>query len=248
MARQALTDCAYFVGSLELTGQSNRVSFDAMVEELECTTFGSGGNREYVGGLESVSISGGGFIDLANVYDVEQFHFDNRRELVPHTIGVSNSGSAVAAKAYLTKALDTSLKAGNDVGQLFGWELSATGSAKSGYGKFLWSPATAVTSTADGTAVEIGAIPDGKHALATLHVLARSGSAALTAVLESDADADFDGSETARISFTQASGVGSQFGSVAGPITDTHWRAALTVSGTGSLTIAIAVGVSLFAV
>lgn len=247
MSRQALTDCAYFVGSMELTGQSNRVSYDAMVDELDCTTFGSGGHREYVGGLESVSISGGGFIDLGNVYDVEQYHFDNRRELVPHTIGVSNAGSAVAAKAYVANSLDTTIKATTETGQLFGWELSATGSAKSGHGKFLWSPATAVTSTADGTAVEIGAVPDGKYALATLHVLARSGSAALTAEIESDVDGDFN-SATTRISFTQMSAVGSQFGMVAGPITDDHWRAALTVSGSGSLTIAIAVGISLFAV
>lgn len=248
MSRQALTDCAYFVGSMELTGQSNRVSYDAMVDELDCTTFGSGGHREYVGGLESVSISGGGFIDLGNVYDVEQYHFDNRRELVPHTIGVSNAGSAVAAKAYVANSLDTTIKATTETGQLFGWELSATGSAKSGHGKFLWSPSTAVTSTADGTAVEIGAVPSGKFALATLHVLARSGSASLTATIESDADADFDGSETTRVSFDSVSAVGYQFKTVAGPITDTHWRAALTVSGTGSLTIAIAVGISLFAV
>lgn len=248
MAREALIDVAYFVGSMELTGQSNRLSFDSMVEEVECTTFGSGGNKEYTGGLESASITGGGFIDLGNVYDIQQFRFDNKRELVPHTIAQSNSGAAVAAPAYVVKALDTSLKATADVGQLFGWEISATGSSRTGYGKFLWSPATTVTSTTDGTAVEIGAVPAGKAALASLHVLARSGTASLTAVLESDADADFDGSETARITFDAMSAVGAQFKAVDGPITDTHWRAVLTVSGSGALTVVIAVGVSLFAV
>lgn len=246
--RQALLDCAYHVGSIELTGQSNRLSYDASVAELEGTTFGSGGAKEVFGGLETAALNGGGFVDLGSVYDADQFRHANGRSILPHTIGPSNSGSAVAAPAYVVKSLSTSIKVTHQVGELIGWELAASGSSRSGYGAYLVSPSTAITSTTDGTAVEIGAVPSGKSALATLHVLARSGTATLDAVIESDADADFDGSESTRITFSQMSGVGSQFLSVAGPITDTHWRAALTVGGTGSLTVVIALGISLFAV
>lgn len=246
--RQALLNCAYHVGAVDLTGQSNRVSFDATVEELDGTTFGDNGYKTVFGGLETADVSGGGFVDLGSAHDAAQFRQTNGRTLLPHTIGPSNSGSAVAAPAYVVKSLFTSLKIVNQVGQLVQWEAAAAGSSRTGYGAYLWSPATAVTATADGTAVEIGAVPAGKAALATLHVLARSGTATLDAVIESDADADFDGSETTRITFTQMSAVGSQFQSVAGPITDTHWRAALTVGGSGSLTVVIALGISLFAV
>lgn len=247
--RQALLDCAYHVGSIELTGQSNRLSYDASVAELEGTTFGSGGAKEVFGGLETASLSGGGFVDLGSVYDADQFRHANGRSILPHTIGPSNSGSAVGAPAYVVKSLSTSIKVTHQVGELIGWELAASGSSRSGYGAYLVSPSTAITSTTGGTAVEIAAVPSGKAALGALHVLARSGTATLDATIESNVDADFDGgSPTTQITFSQMAGVGSQFLSQPGPITDTYWRAVLTVGGSGSLTVVIALGISLFAV
>ena len=243
-----MRSCAYHVGSIELTGQSNRLSLDAEVAELEGTTFGDSGNKTVFGGIESASITGGGFVDLGSVYDAEQFRRTRTRELLPHTIGPSNSGSAVGATAYVVKALATSLRATNQVGELVQWELNASGSSRTGYGAYLWSPATSVTTTADGTAVLVGAVASGKAGLATLHVLERTGTATLDVVIESDATDAFSGSETSRITFAQASAVGSQFKSVDGPITDTYWRAALTVGGSGSLTIVVGFGISLFAV
>lgn len=246
--KEVWRSAAYFVGAVDLTSQTNRLDFEASVEEKECTTFGSGGAREYVGGLEMASISGGGYVDYGGAYDVDRQVYNDRRLLLPHTIGPSNAGSAVAATAYVVKSLTTSLKVFTQVGEVLPWEISASGSSRSGRGKFLVSPVSAITSSTNGTAVEIGAVPSGHSALATLHCLARSGTATLDVELESDEDADFDGSETTRIVFDQVSGVGAQFKSAAGPITDTHWRAAMTVSGSGSLTVVIAVGVSLFAV
>jgi hypothetical protein len=246
MARETLLNCAYFVGGVDLSSQSNRISFESMVAEVDATTFGSNGSKEVVGGIESVNVSGGGYVDFGSASDVERESLANGRLLLPHSIGPSNSGAAVGARALVVKSLTTNIKLYGEVGALAPWEAQASGSSKSGYGKFLWTPSVEVTATTDGTAVEIAAVPSGKHALATLHVLARSGTATLDAVIESDVDANFDGSETTRITFTQMSAVGYQFQSVAGPITDTFWRAVLTVGGTGSLTIAIALGISQF--
>lgn len=246
MAIASLLSCAYFVGGVDLTSQANRVDLDAMVAELDGTTFGDDGNKTVFGGLESATVSGGGYVDFGSVADVERESYANGRLLLPHTIGPSNSGAAVAAKAYVVKSLSTSVKLYGQVGELVPWEVSAASSSKTGHGKFLAVPSTTISATGDGTAVEIAAVPDGKYALATLHVLSRTGTATLDVVIESDVDADFDGSETSRITFTQMSAVGSQFKSVAGPITDTFWRAAFTVGGSGTLTVAVALGISLF--
>jgi hypothetical protein len=246
MALAAMTGCAYFVGGADLTSQSNRLSLDAMVAELDGTTFGSNGVKEVFGGLESAAITAGGFVDFGSVSDVEQETYNDGRLLLPHTFGVSNSGAAVAAKAYVVKSLSTDIKLYGQVGELVPWDLTAAGSSKTGIGKFLAVPSTTISATGDGTAVQIGAVADGKYALASLHVLSRTGTATLDAVIESDVDSNFDGSETSRITFTQMSAVGSQFGSVAGPITDTYWRATFTVGGSGTMTVAIALGISLF--
>lgn len=48
---------AYFVGAVDLTGQTSRLHFEASVEEKECTTFGSGGAKEVVGGLEEGNVT-----------------------------------------------------------------------------------------------------------------------------------------------------------------------------------------------
>lgn len=246
MAREALTGAAYFVGGVDLTGQTNRIDLDFMVAELDGTCFGDGGNKTVFGGIESATVNGGGFVDFGSVADVERESYDNGRLLLPHTVGSSNSGAAVGAKAYVVKSLGTSVKLYGQVGELVPWEASAAGSSKTGHGKFLAVPSTTISATGNGTAVQIAAVPTGKYALATLHVISRTGTATLDAVVQSDVDANFDGSETTRITFSQASAVGSQFGSVAGPITDTYWRARFTVGGAGTLTVAIALGISVF--
>lgn len=245
MTKEIWRSSAYFVGAVDLTSQTSRLDFEAMVEEKDITTFGSGGAKEVIGGLESAHLSGGGYVDFGHAYDIDREAYTNRRAILPHTVGPSNSGSAVAATAYVVKSLSTSIKLLTTVGEVLPWEVSASGSSQSGKGAFLVSPATAVTTTTNGTAVQVGAVTSGKRMLATLHVLARSGTATLDAVVQSDDNSGMT-TPTAQITFTQMNATGAQFASVAGPITDSYWRAALTVGGTGSLTVVLAVGVSLF--
>lgn len=247
MAREILRGCAYHVGGADLTSQTNRVDVESTVTAMPVTTFGSGGEEELIGGLEKVTVSAGGFVDFGHAWDAEREAYSNRRALMAHTVGLSNSGSAVAARAIVLKALRTNMKFFTEVGNPLPWDVSASGSSKLGYGNYLVSPSSAISTTADGTAVEVGAVPAGKHALATLHVIATTGSPTLDVTIESDDTADFDGSETTRLTFSQATAVGDQFRSVAGPITDTYWRAVLTFGGTGSITVVVAVGISLFA-
>lgn len=245
MAKQVLRGVVYFVGGADFSSQGNQLSLESMVEEKDVTTWGSGGAKEVIGGLESVSISGAGYVNFGSTWDVDREAYDGKRLLVPHTIGPSNSGYAVAAPAYLVKALSTSIKLFTSVGEVLPWSLSASGSSQTGHGAFLYSPAAAVTATGNGTAVQVGAVPSGKSMLAALHVLATTGSPTLDVVIQSDDNSGMT-TPTDRITFAQATAKGSQFLSLAGPITDTYWRAKLTFGGTGSITIAVAAGVSVF--
>lgn len=245
MAKQVWTGVAYFVGDANLTSQGNQLSFESMVEEKDVTTWGSGGAKEVIGGLESVAITGGGFVDYGSAWDADREFYDGKRLVVPHSIGPSNSGYAVAAPAYVVKALGTDIKLFTSIGEVLPWSLSASGSSQTGHGAFLYSPASAITGTGNGTAVQVGAVASGKSMLAALHVVATTGSPTLDVVVQSDDNSGMT-SATDRITFTQATAKGSQFKSVAGAITDDYWRVKLTFGGTGSITVAVAVGVSLF--
>lgn len=247
MTRQALTGVAYFVGGVDLSNQSNRIDVETQVAQINCTTFGSGGAAEYIGGLETVTISGGGPLETGTAYDVEREAYDGKRLILPHTIGPSNSGSAVAAKAHITKALRTTQKFYGNIGDAQSWEVQAQGSSSLASGAFLVSPATAVSSTANGTAVQVGAIADGKVGYASIHVLAATGSPALDVIVASDDASNFL-SGTTRFTFSQKTAAGQyEVLTLAGPVTDDWWRAGMTFGGTGSLTIVVAFGISLFA-
>ena len=70
-----------------------------------------------------------------------------------------------------------------------------------------------------------------------------SGQASMTLKIQSDDNSGMS-SPTDRItSFTAATGTGYQWGSVAGAITDDYWRCVYTITGTGTITFAVAAGI-----
>ena len=78
-----------------------------------------------------------------------------------------------------------------------------------------------------------------------LHVLSVAGTSTptLTVIVQSDDNAGFT-TPTTRISFTAATAVGAQWGSVAGALTDDYWRISYTISGTNPVfAFAVSAGV-----
>lgn len=92
-----------------------------------------------------------------------------------------------------------------------------------------------VVATGNGAIFQLGAVGALQKMYAALHVLApiAGTTPTLNVTLQSAATGGF-GSPTTRITFAQASGIGSQWGTPAvGPITDQFWRVTFTVGGTG---------------
>ena len=81
---------------------------------------------------------------------------------------------------------------------------------------------------------------------AALHVLSASGtSPTLDVVLQSDDNSGFS-SAVSRITFTQATGITSQWSTLAGAQTDDYWRASYTIGGsaTPTFTFALVIGIA----
>jgi hypothetical protein len=89
-----------------------------------------------------------------------------------------------------------------------------------------------VTASGNGTGFQLGPVAATQRVWAAVHFLTAGGTTpSITARVESDDNAGFT-TPTTQITFTAATAKGGQFASLLGPVTDTYWRCAWTVSGT----------------
>jgi hypothetical protein len=100
------------------------------------------------------------------------------------------------------------------------------------------------SASGNGDARELGAVSSEQSLYGVLHVLAVEGTdPTLDVVVQSD-DASGFASGVTRLTFPQQVQPGAVFLSAAGPITDTYYRAALTIGGEdAAFLIALAVGI-----
>lgn len=240
MAVQVLTDALVLVNGADLSGNSNKVSVDASVEELDSTTFASGGWHEKVGGLASSEFMVEGFWDVGTTVKP-----DNRlwTDLGTVAAWTATPAAAVGTVAYFGNVLSGSYGVGGEVGTLAPFAARGMGSGRITRGELLHSPGAARTTTGTTTGVQLGALSSAQAMRAALHVCSVAGTTpTLDVTLQSSATQG--GSYTDRITFSTASDVTSEIGSYAGAQTNTWWRVSYTIAGTGpSFLFAVAAGI-----
>lgn len=248
MAIGPLFNCRLFAGGADLTSRSNVVNLNTEVEEINVTTFkpegdANSGWKEVIAGLRSSTLEASGFWEAGDPAKVDDNNWSGLGSVEAITVGPD--GAAVADLAWVMQGLRMRYQVLGDVAQAAPWSANASGNGPLARGVMLNAPTTTLTTTTDGTAVEYIAASSTQRLYANLHVLTTSGESPLmTVIIESDVDANFDGSETTRITFTEVSEVGSEYKSVAGPITDTWYRVSVTTAGTSpSFTAVVAIGV-----
>ena len=244
-----LTDCRLFTGGCDLTGVNNKVELGAEVEEKDVTTFRADGTtdrlyKEVIGGIASSAISAEGFWEAGDPGKVDDALWAQQGGLTGWTIAPDTAD--VGDPAYLTKAMQGSYGLLGAVGDVAPWKAEASGSWPLVRGQIAHPPGTARTADGAGTAVQALAVPAGGFVYAALHVLSVAGTAAptITVSVESDVDDTF-GSPATVLSFAAASAVGGQILRAPGPVTDTWYRVAWTITGTApSFLFVAAFGVS----
>lgn len=226
-----LTDCRIYMASADLTSHSNKVEVGAEVEELDKTTFGSGGAKERHGGIFDMSASISGFWEAGDLSKPDDMLWANLGAYtVPLTV-VPTSG-AVGQLCYLSRVLEASYKPGGDHGKLMGWSADLKGNWPLVRGTVMHPQGTARTATGTGTGQLLGALSSAQALYVTLHILSVSGTTpSLTVIIESDDNSGFT-SATTRATFTAATALSGQTTKVDGAVTDTYWRARWTISGT----------------
>lgn len=240
MATLALTDATCWVGGYDFTGDLNQITLNASVNELDVTTFGSGGYRSRIGGLRDVSAQVAGFWSSATSAAPDPQVFPN--------LGVADRVMTVApddaegSVAYLCQVGKFSTQMFGQIGEATPFGLDAMGTNKAGLirGQVLKAKGTVSAVGATGSGVQLGAVGSGQYLYATLHVF--SAGTTLTVVLESDDNSNFT-SATTRATWSAVTTTGGTWATrVAGPITDTYYRLRVTAV-TGSFSIAGAAGI-----
>jgi hypothetical protein len=241
MAAFVLTNSQILVGSFNATTFTGQYADESSVAMQDANVFGGGGFVRKYPGLKSYTTSLEGFADYAA--DGISTAFTTAALGSQQLVSIAPTGGATAGDPVMfTRALvDTIDTPGGSVGDMASFAMSFTSDTAKAQGQIA-APLTARTTTANGTILNIAGPTAAQRMYAGLHITAVSGTPSLTVTIQSAATVGFT-SPTTRITFTAATGVGWQFSSVAGAVTDAYWRAVFTISGsTPSLTCAVVLG------
>lgn len=241
-----LINTRIFAGAADLTGFSNHVEIDPEAEDLDSTTFASGGWNEHEGGLLDTSVMVSGFWDSGDASKPDNRLWTDLGTKQPFTCGPK--GANVGDLAWLLEVLEQKYTFGGDVGQLAPFSGDAVGDSPLARGVFLHDPGTARTANGSGTGVIHVAVPDGAKLWASLHVLsvAGTGNPTLTVKVQSDDNVGFT-TPTDRITFDATSALTGrgQVKSTGGPIADDRYRVTYGVTGTApSFLFVVAIGIA----
>jgi hypothetical protein len=242
----ALTDARIYAGGADFTGQSNKVDFEGTGVDLLKTTFGSQGWNERVLGIKSSKADVEGLWFAGDPGQPDDRSWADLVGGVSVPLTLAGTSGAVGAPCYVTKALDGKYHLFGKVGDLAPFSLSTQNDGPVGDGNILHPQGTARTTSGNGTGVQIGALTINQRMVIGLHVLsvAGTGSPTITVAVQSNVDNTF-GAPTTRATFTGATAQGGQLLIVAGPITDTWWRATWTITGTTpSFLFAVSAGIA----
>lgn len=237
MSTFVMIDSEIWANQFPLTAVANSLEYSGEIEEVEATTLGSGGHREYRPGLRQTSVQVMTFTDFST--DVESLHGANN--VVLTAVG---EGNDAGNDAIICRGLTTSLTRGAAVGEMHKTDVTFRGSAAEGVlrGKLV-QPRIERTTTGSSAAVNIGNVAAGKNVWLAVHVFAVSGgSPTMTVKLQSGTSSG--DATTDRITSTQFTSPGVYLAKLAGAITAPWWRINATIGGsTPSFDFAAAVAI-----
>ena len=237
MAIYNFRDASIFYGDTDISAFANQVQIDLAADSLDSTTFGQT-FRTRVGGLVDGTVTASGFLDNATG-DPDDHLFSQLA--TQGVLSVAPVATVSGGIAYMMRVREFMYRPGGNVSELHGFAIDAK--VSDGIGAVrgtIGLHKTARTVTGNGTAYQVGAVSATQKMHAALHVFAGTAST-LDVKVRSD-NVEAMSSPVDQITFTQASGATSEYGSVSGAITDDWWQVSYTIGG-GTWTFAVILGI-----
>jgi hypothetical protein len=225
VAPYVLLNSKLWVDGIDMSGYKNRIALSSPRALKEHTRFGDSGIRR-AGGLRETTLRSQGFWDTATgfggtLYEPDKPYADDVG-VVDVPVSVAPETGVEGSIGFLFRSAVARYELGAQVGDMLAFSVDA--SASDGVGlvraQVLANKDVAAGGPTNGTAFQVGAIAAGQSAYAALHVLAVGTS------LDVKIQRDTVGFPSAvdAITFAQATAIGSQFATLAGPQTDDYWR------------------------
>lgn len=233
-----------FVGHVDVTN-ADKVDFGTItVQAVPFTNFTSGGFTEMKPGLISGNFTVDAFQDFAaDVMDDElnipDLTANYAISVAPNTTGTETAGDPAWFSRGIRTTYDPFGAAKGQAAKAITGAVYDTAVIRG----VVAHPEAARTTTGNGTIIALTGPTTSQRLYCALHVTAFTGLTSLAVTVQSDDGAGF-ASPTTRATFTTATGVTSEFISVAGyGATETHHRIVYTIVGTGSTTLVACIGV-----
>jgi hypothetical protein len=237
------TDIQAFLAEYDISGEANQWSGVTEVEVLESRVFNQAtvkrdpGLFSFEGSLAGVNdaYTDGSSIEILDTLIGVK---------VPASLHLAQNPAAEGDLSVFANGVHAGLPdVGAEQGALDEWTVNLAGDSPALLGKVL-AIGNKTSSGNTATGHQIGAVASGQSAYAVLHAYgATSGTIDVT--IESDATNSFSGAETTRFTFTQVTTTATyQFQTpLAGPITDTWWRAVWVSAATPDHDISVSLGI-----
>lgn len=238
MGELVLKEIKLYYDKYDLTAKHNKIKHLIKSEPKDITDLACD-SRERLAGMKSFELEHTGYYQAGTGQPDEIFFTD---------LGVSDkiaticpTGGSDGEVAYFNRGVSLKYEPGGKIGDvvIFNGAMFSQGDPIV-RGTVMGTGAK--TATGNGTARQIGALSS-ETMYAAIHVTAVSGTTpTLDVKIQSDNNGDMS-SPTDRITFTQMSEEGSQWGIFTTDTTDTYWRAVWTIGGgTPSFTLVISIG------
>lgn len=234
------TNARILAGAYDLSGLSNNAAISYNAAMLDITTMGMT-TKANLAGIKDMQLSASGFMATPGASDLTDqilFNAVGSSTDIPVTL-MPGPSRVEGERAYFFKAASAQYNVGGAHGAIAPFTLQAN-AGQLGYplvqGFVLEGGETARTATNAGTGFVVGAAGATQYIYACLHVFSAvtGGGETLDVIIQSDADGNFAAGATTRFTFTQATGITSQYMTrLAGPITDTYYRCSYTIAGAG---------------
>lgn len=237
-----MTDAGILVDQYNLSGDMNSVALEESAEAKDATTFGQT-TRVHKGGLLEVQLRAEGLVNhngTNGADDVLPGMVGNTQSV--HVVTVAPQGLTEGNLAYLFAASLARYQFGARMGDLNAFSLEAaavrtiagTGTRpRLARGQILLS--TGKTAGGSGTVFQLGAVSSTQRVYVGLHVVANVVGLPSFRLLSAPNNW---ASPTTRITLTP--GTVADYKVLAGPVTDTYWRADWDFSGTSFTAVFVA--------
>lgn len=244
MAVQVITNARIVVQWFDLALALNQVEISPSVDLKSAGAFGNSTKRR-VAGLYDTQVKVSGFLEYASVQTEQVLAYDLITAASPSDFAIAvcpGPGTVPGEVAYITTTKQGSFSAPQQHGEMALLSAEFGGSDRLVRGAVLAAGNASVT----GTAVQLGAVTASQKIYVLLQQLGINGlSTALDVDIQSCASSGFGSGVTTRFSAVHLESNGPRvvWTSLAGAITDTYWRAVVTVTN-GPSTFLISGGVA----